>query len=57
MNGIVWSFMTVGIVLATATVTWRLVEEPCRRWGGRIGRKVQAATVHAAPASAPVGAD
>jgi peptidoglycan/LPS O-acetylase OafA/YrhL len=57
MDGIVWSLMTVCIVLATATVTWRLVEEPCRRWGGRIGRKVQAATVHAVPASAPAGAD
>jgi peptidoglycan/LPS O-acetylase OafA/YrhL len=36
---LVWLALVLGLLLALATLTWRLVEEPTRRFGGRIARR------------------
>jgi peptidoglycan/LPS O-acetylase OafA/YrhL len=38
-DGIVWPLLVVALLLAVATVTWRWVEEPARRFGIRLARR------------------
>jgi len=38
-QGLVWAGGITAIILALATVTWLTVEEPARRFGGRIARR------------------
>lgn len=40
-NGIVWTLMILVFVLATATVTWLCIEEPFRRLGGWLARRIE----------------
>jgi peptidoglycan/LPS O-acetylase OafA/YrhL len=41
VDGIVWTLMVLGIVLALSTVTWYCIEEPFRKLGGWLGRRVE----------------
>jgi peptidoglycan/LPS O-acetylase OafA/YrhL len=41
LNGIVWTLIVLAIVLAVATVTWYCIEEPFRRLGGWLGRRIE----------------
>lgn len=38
-TSLVWSAVILAIILALATLTWRLVEEPARRFGGRLAAR------------------
>jgi peptidoglycan/LPS O-acetylase OafA/YrhL len=38
-NGIVWTTAVVGLLLAVATLSWALVEEPARRYGIRLAKR------------------
>ena len=41
LNGIVWTLMVLVIVLAMGTVTWFCIEEPFRRLGSVVARRVE----------------
>ncbi len=41
IDGYVWTLGVLAFVLATATVTWYCIEEPCRRFGGRLARRIE----------------
>jgi peptidoglycan/LPS O-acetylase OafA/YrhL len=41
VNGLVWTLGVLGLALAIATVTWRVIEEPFRKLGGRIARAME----------------
>jgi peptidoglycan/LPS O-acetylase OafA/YrhL len=41
LNGIVWTLLVLALVLATATVTWYCIEEPFRRLGGWLARRIE----------------
>jgi peptidoglycan/LPS O-acetylase OafA/YrhL len=40
-DGIVWALMVVVLVLGLGTVTWYCIEEPFRRLGGRLARRME----------------
>jgi peptidoglycan/LPS O-acetylase OafA/YrhL len=54
-NGIVWTVMVLAIVLAIATVTWLCIEEPFRRLGSWLARRIERYQPESPPhqASAP----
>jgi peptidoglycan/LPS O-acetylase OafA/YrhL len=41
LNGIVWTLMVVAVVLVLATITWYCIEEPFRRLGSRLARRIE----------------
>lgn len=41
VNGVVWTLMVLVIVLVVATVTWLCIEEPFRRLGGWLARRIE----------------
>ena len=40
-NGLIWTVAVLLLCLALATVTWLLIEEPFRRMGGRVARRME----------------
>ena len=49
LNGIVWTLTVLAIVLGLATVTWYCIEEPFRRLGSRLGRRIERYAPDTAP--------
>ncbi len=41
VNGLVWTLGVLALELAIATLTWRVIEEPFRKLGGRIARAME----------------
>jgi peptidoglycan/LPS O-acetylase OafA/YrhL len=41
INGIVWTLMVLAIVLGLGTVTWYCIEEPFRRLGSLLARRIE----------------
>jgi peptidoglycan/LPS O-acetylase OafA/YrhL len=39
LTALLWTILVLAILLALATLTWRLVEEPARRTGLRLARR------------------
>jgi peptidoglycan/LPS O-acetylase OafA/YrhL len=52
LDGIVWTLMVLAIVLVLATVTWFCIEEPFRRLGSRLARRIEG-YASTSPAPAP----
>lgn len=42
-TALIWTALVLGLLLGLATLTWQLVEEPTRRIGARLARRVSAA--------------
>jgi peptidoglycan/LPS O-acetylase OafA/YrhL len=53
LDGIVWTALVIGVILLLSTVTWYCIEEPFRRLGGRIGRRVEGFQPEAVPVIVP----
>jgi peptidoglycan/LPS O-acetylase OafA/YrhL len=43
LTALVWTALVLALLLGLATLTWRLVEEPMRRYGARLARQISAA--------------
>ena len=41
LDGIVWTLMVLALVLAASTVSWYCIEEPFRRLGSRLARRIE----------------
>jgi peptidoglycan/LPS O-acetylase OafA/YrhL len=41
VDGVVWTLMVLGIVLGLATATWYCIEEPFRRLGSLLARRIE----------------
>jgi peptidoglycan/LPS O-acetylase OafA/YrhL len=41
LDGIVWALMVLALVLAASTVSWYCIEEPFRRLGSRLARRIE----------------
>jgi peptidoglycan/LPS O-acetylase OafA/YrhL len=41
LTALIWTVLILTILLGLATLTWRLIEEPLRRYGGRLARRAR----------------